>query len=67
LLPWYKNIDERFSTKNIESFTCSANMGAIVFEPPQDDVDAGEKTPAMLEYEDALENGVCLNTSLAGK
>ena len=35
LLPWYKNIDERFSTKNVEAFTCSANMGAIVFEPPR--------------------------------
>ena len=45
---------------------CSANMGAIVFEPPQDDVDTTEKTPAMVEYEEALENGVCLNTSLAG-
>ena len=59
LLPWFQNLDLRYSTPNVEAFRSSSSMGAILFEPPLEDDDVN-KTPEQIEQEAALGCGLSL-------
>ena len=59
LLPWFQNIDLRYSTPNVEAYKSSSSLGAILFEPPVEEDDA-VKTPEQIEQEAALGCGLAL-------
>ena len=59
LLPWFRHVDMRYSSPNVEAFAGSSTLGAIVFEPLSAD-DPEARTTEQLELEDALSCGVSL-------